>query len=92
MSTMLVSYGWKKRCEVCERRSHAKWHEFARGEINPIALIQFIEAIPSNRDGVTADAACAAIVGYVLAVTSLDDKKMRAELAREALDARLGDQ
>lgn len=63
-------------CEVCRRQTHAKWHDVARGAINPVALIQYVE-------GFGASAVTSAIVGYVIAVTGLDQKAMREMLKAE---------
>lgn len=76
--TTLASHGFKRRCEVCHRQTHAKWHEYARCEANPVALIEFVE-----RHRASAPAVCDAIVGYIYAVTAMDVEAMRAALLAE---------
>jgi hypothetical protein len=79
-TTRLVSHGWGKRCRVCERQSHAKWHDLAQGELNPVALIDWIEALPDVGGQVQLKAR---IVGYVLGCTGIDHQALRAALAAE---------
>lgn len=69
-----------KGCEVCVQQVHAKWHACARGSINPIALIQFIEDWRKH-----APAVCDSIVGYIYAVTGMDIEKMEAMIAAEQI-------
>jgi hypothetical protein len=78
--TTLVTHGWVKRCEVCERLTHAKWHEVAKNDINPVALIQFVERYrnATKVGGVITD-----IVAYVCGVTGIDEPRMRAMLESE---------
>lgn len=63
-------------CAVCRRQSHAKWHTFCRGEINPVALIEYIEAIKGGSVGDV-------IIGYVKRVTGLDVPAMQKALDEE---------
>src|SRR4051812_17623457 len=63
-------------CEVCGRHVCAAWHRIARGEINPVALIQFIEGLGP---GYVQDV----VIGYVLAVTAIDEPAMREALRLE---------
>lgn len=76
--TTLVSHGWVKRCRVCEQHGHAKWHEVARGDINPVALIQMVESL--NDDG-TAVISC--VVDWVCLMAGIDKPAMRAMLESE---------
>lgn len=82
----LVSHGWVKRCRVCETTTHAKWHELARGTLNPVALIERIESM------LPADVA-RPLVQYIVAVTGLDYAAMQRALVEEgkADPARLTD-
>lgn len=58
-------------CEICRSQcgvaAHWRWHDYCRAELNPLALVQFIESLPT-RD----TASSIAIVGYVVAVTGMD--------------------
>lgn len=74
----LASHGFVKRCAVCEHQTHAKWHEVARGDINPVALIQFVQALD---DGGTGVVSC--VVDWVRLMTGIDDAAIRAMLEAE---------
>lgn len=80
----LVSH--EPRCEVCYRQCHAAWHQVARAELNPIALIQFVERLDAGH------VLSKAIVGWVLAVTGIDEAKMRAALELEQCHGADGEQ
>jgi hypothetical protein len=71
--------GWQpiaSACRICQRHTHAKWHDLAINEVNPVALIQFVESV------LPPDSA-SKIVGYVARVTGIDLEAMRAVLAGE---------
>jgi hypothetical protein len=68
-----------RRCEVCERQQHAKWHEYSRNVMNPIALVEFIEALPDKG----AVGMKQAILGYIFAITAMDVERMRASLKEQ---------
>jgi hypothetical protein len=60
--------GPRTSCEICRMSGQSvcwAWHKFCRADLNPVALIQFIER---QRLGVGGDV----IVGYVYAVTGMD--------------------
>jgi hypothetical protein len=72
-----------RECEICrlqDGRACWAWHKFCRAELNPIALIQFIEG---QKLGVAGDV----IVGYVSAVTGMDIKAFREWEQRERVTA-----
>lgn len=60
-------------CRVCRVQSggvlggHAKWHDYCQAEINPIALVQFIERCEPST-GV------ARILNYVLICSGMDER------------------
>jgi hypothetical protein len=61
-----VAEPWLDRdCPVCRRVVHAAWHRFAQCEINPIALLHFIQTTPCSPD------AGPRIERYVRAVTGI---------------------
>ncbi len=72
----LVSHGFKVRCRICERHTHAKWHELARESLNPVALIEWLSALPDSQIK-------QATIGYVLAITGIDYAEMERELSAE---------
>ena len=69
-------------CRICRQQNsfsgigHWAWHKFCVNEINPIALIQFIE---QNGNADAADK----ILRYVVAITGMDLKAVRAALDRD---------
>lgn len=64
---------------MCDQQSHAKWHDLAEGELDPVALIEWIEALPSLGTLATK----ARIVGYVLGCTGIDYEHMQRVLSAE---------
>jgi len=72
------------RCRVCKQNSHAKWHDLAKCPLNPVALVEWIEALPPL-DGL---ASKARIIGYILGVTGIDHYEMRRALAQEEQSVR----
>lgn len=67
-------------CRVCERQSHAKWHDLAQAELNPMALIEWIEAMPPDLGTL---ATKTRIIGYVLGCTGIDHQEMTRALWEE---------
>jgi hypothetical protein len=73
-------------CRICRQQNsfsgigHWAWHNYCRAELNPIALIEFIER---NRHADAADR----ILRYVVAVTGMDLKAARLALDEEASPA-----
>jgi len=65
---------------MCDRHSHAKWHDLAQCDLNPVALLEWIEALPY---GAGEMALKARIMGYILGVTGIDSAAMKAALAAE---------
>lgn len=86
----LVSHGFVKRCRVCEQHTHAKWHEVAKGEINPIALLELLDRLNDDGTGVIE-----AIRGWVVIMAGVDVAAMRAlvesERAVDAVDPQVTD-
>ncbi len=76
----LVSDGWSQRCGVCSRQTHAKWHSLAQCELNPVALIEWIEAMPHELGTL---ATKTRIIGYILGCTGIDYQQMSSALAIE---------
>lgn len=66
-------------CAICRQQNsfsgvgHWAWHDFCRAEINPIALIEFIDR---NSQADAADK----ILRYVVAITGMDLKAVRAAM------------
>jgi predicted Fe-S protein YdhL (DUF1289 family) len=81
----LVSHGFTKRCRLCERRSHAKWHELASEELNPVALIEWIESVRVQSPDQINDAVAlkSRIIGYICGVTGIDHETMKRALLKE---------
>ena len=43
------SAAWQPDCNICRKHTHAKWHDVSKGEIiNPIALLEFLDAMPDS--------------------------------------------
>jgi hypothetical protein len=73
----LEADGWReKECRVCRGHVHAKWHTLAQCELNPVALIQWLESRQ------LADVSLP-VVRYILAVTGIDYAAMQRVLAEE---------
>lgn len=72
-------------CPICRQQNsfsgigHWRWHNFCRNELNPIALIEFIER---NNQADAADK----ILRYVVAITGMDLKAVRFALDEEQAD------
>lgn len=72
-------------CRICRQQNsfvgvgHWAWHNFCQSEINPIALIEFIER---NNQADAADK----ILRYVVAITGMNLKAVRAALDEGRLD------
>lgn len=61
-----------KRCAICrQQRSYGvacwAWHRFCQCELNPVALIAWIDALPQTDE-------VKRIRGYVVAVTGMDER------------------
>jgi hypothetical protein len=84
----LVSHGWVKRCRMCELAGqHAKWHEYASGEvINPIALVQWLQAVKID----DVEEFRKAAIAYVAFITTLDMKRLDAEKSETGNQASTG--
>lgn len=70
--------GFEPRCRVCERHTHAKWHDVASGDINPIALLQLLDRLNDDGTGVVE-----AVRGWVVIMAGIDVALMRAMLESE---------
>lgn len=76
----LVSHGWSKRCAICEKHTHAKWHEFVTEALNPVALVQMIRSMNE------APEVRSRIVAHILAVTGMDLAAVEIAPAADAVD------
>lgn len=70
----LASIAQSRSCGICRMQrlgdGHWRWHDFARAELNPIALVQFIDSLPDSE-------AKTRIRGYVVGCSGLDEEKHR---------------
>ena len=80
-SVTLVSHGWVKRCRMCEKHSHARWHNLAQEHLNPVALLEWIDAVEAVHPH--AVAVKARIAGYVAGMTGIDRDAMKRALEAE---------
>ncbi len=71
----------REKCDVCSKPRHAKWHRLAKGDLNPVALVEWIEALPNGVGGEVG--VKARIIGYILGVTGIDHEAMKRALEAE---------